>query len=268
MSISTQGGEQHRPNVVKVGGKPAAGAKPGTKTTTGGGKTPPKGGKGGGPRKPITPIKVNQGRNWGPIAMFAAVGLIAVGIIGWGAWAAFKPGGAGYDWKTRAGAIDGITHVTTELKSNHTYNQETYEQNPPVGGTHSYVWQQCMGNVYDAPIPKEHAVHSLEHGAVWITYRKDLPADQVAALAAKVEGKEMMLLSPVADLDKPISLQAWSYQLKVDNASDPRIDDFIGALRVNATQEPGATCQGGNTATGDKPLTEEQATALQQQQQG
>jgi hypothetical protein len=266
MSISTQGGEQHRPNVVKVGGKPAAGAKPGTKTT-GDGKTPPKGGKGGS-GKPIAPVKVNQGRNWGPIAMFAAVGLLAAGIIGWGAWAAFKPGGVGYDWETRAQGISGIVHVTQKLKSDHTYDPQTYEQNPPVGGTHSYIWQQCMGNVYDAPIPKEHAVHSLEHGAVWIAYRKGLPEDQVAKLAAKVEGKEMMLMSPVENLDTPISLQAWAYQLKVDDAGDSRIDDFIGALRVNATQEPGARCSGGNTATGDKPLTQEQAAQLSGGQQG
>ena len=47
-------------------------------------------------------------------------------------------------------------------------------------------------------------------------------------------------MSPFAGLDKPISLQAWGYQLKVDNASDGRIDEFIKALRVNATIEPGA----------------------------
>ena len=84
-----------------------------------------------------------------------------------------------------------------------------------------------MGDVYDAPIANEHAVHSLEHGAVWITYRPDLPADQVAKLKAKVQGKEKMMLSPYDGLDKPISLQAWGYQLKVDNADDGRIDEFI-----------------------------------------
>ncbi|BCJ72591.1 hypothetical protein CS0771_21350 [Catellatospora sp. IY07-71] len=260
MSISTQGGEQHRPNVVKVGGKPAAGAKP----NTGGGKTPPKGGKSGGPKKPITPIKVNQGRNWGPIAMFVAVGVIAVGIIGWGAWAAFRPGGAGYGWEDRAQSIDGITHFSQEFGREHTYDQVKYEQSPPVGGNHSYVWQTCTGNVYDAPIPNEHAMHSLEHGAVWITYRPDLPADQVEKLKARVNGVEKMFMSPYEGLDKAISLQAWGYQLKVDNADDARIGDFISALRVNASLEgPTALCSGGNTATGTKPLTEQQAAALQ-----
>ena len=57
-------------------------------------------------------------------------------------------------------------------------------------------------------------------------------------------------MSPFAGLDKPISLQAWGYQLKVDNADDGRIDEFISALRQNAPSEPGATCTGGITATG------------------
>jgi hypothetical protein len=110
-----------------------------------------------------------------------------------------------------------------------------------------------MGDVYSEQIANEHAVHSLEHGAVWVTYRPDLPADQVEKLASKVRGVEMMFMSPYPGLDAPISLQAWGYQLKVDNASDGRIDEFIKSLRVNATLEDGAVCSGGITVTGTTP---------------
>src|SRR5690606_16808468 len=125
---------------------------------------------------------------------------------------------------------------------------------PPVGGLHNNAWQNCMGDVYDAPIANEHAVHSLEHGAVWITYRPDLPKDQVEKLAERVRGKEKMMMSPYEGLDAPISLQAWGYQLKVDHADDKRIDDFIKALRVNASIEgPNALCANGVTETGTTP---------------
>jgi len=54
-------------------------------------------------------------------------------------------------------------------------------------------------------------------------------------------------------LDRPISLQAWGLQLKVDSPADPRIDQFIQEFRISAAPEPGATCSGGVTATGTTP---------------
>ena len=66
--------------------------------------------------------------------------------------------------------------------------------------------------------------------------------------------RDYVFMSPYPGLDKPISLQAWGYQLKVDNADDGRIDEFIGALRENATQEPGAVCSGGITEPSDTPF--------------
>lgn len=254
MSISTSGGEQRRPNVVTVGGKPgdksAAKSKPGA---------PAKGGKPGGSRKPITPVKVSQGRNWGPIVMYAVVGVLTVGIIGWGVWATMGPGNPNRPWQERAADIEGIQAINrADLGRNHKFGSLPYEQKPAVGGDHNDVWQQCSGNVYDAPIPNEHAVHSLEHGAVWVTYRSDLPADQVAALAKKIEGKDFTMMSPVEGLDSAVTLQAWGYQLRLGDVNDERIDTFINALRQNATMEPGAACSGGNTAVGATPLTQEQ----------
>ncbi|MEV1286873.1 DUF3105 domain-containing protein [Micromonospora sp. NPDC049679] len=257
MSISTPGGDQRRPSVVSTGKKPAAGAKPAAAKPTSGAKPGsgrPGGGKG--PRKPITPVKVSQGRNWGPIALFVAVGVLAASIIGYGAWAAFQ---GSKSWEERAAAISGIENFRKKdpqlvQGGNHQKGPVKYTVAPPVAGPHNDSWQNCMGDVYDAPVASEHAVHSLEHGAVWITYRPDLPKDQVEKLADKVSGKEKMMLSPYEGLDKAISLQAWGYQLKVDNADDSRIDEFVKALRVNASVEgPTATCAQGITATGTAP---------------
>ncbi|MFJ6198527.1 DUF3105 domain-containing protein [Micromonospora sp. NPDC092111] len=259
MSISTPGGPERRPTVVSTGkkpaaGRPASGAKAGADKSAG--STPRQTSGGKGPRKPITPVKVGQGRPWGPIALFVAVGVLAASIIGYGAYAAFQ---GSKSWEKRAADIDGIVNFREKDKKlvqggQHQQGAIKYDVLPPVGGPHNPAWQNCMGDVYDAPIANEHAVHSLEHGTVWVTYRTDLPADQVAKLKSKVQGVEKTMLSPFDGLDKAISLQAWGYQLKVDNADDSRIDEFIKTLRVNASVEgPTANCGEGITATGTAP---------------
>ena len=269
MSISTPqgGGNRRSPSAVSTGSpakKAAAGGKPGTKSAgtkatgakPGAAKTATSG-KGGGPRRPIAPVKVGQGRNWGPIALFVAVGVVAALIIGYGAYYVYK---GSESWEDRAAGINGLINyreTRPDLMKGGQHQQGTikYEMSPPAVGPHNPTWQRCLGNVYNAPIASEHAVHSLEHGAVWVTYRPDLPADQVEKLAAKVRGNDFMLMSPYEGLDRPISLQAWGYQLKVDNANDGRIDEFIKALRQNASAEPGVACSTGDyvTATGTTP---------------
>jgi hypothetical protein len=140
------------------------------------------------------------------------------------------------------------------LTRNHQDGRIEYTVSPPAGGDHNGRWQNCEGDVYEAEIAPEHAVHSLEHGAVWIAYRPDLPSDQVEELADKVQGRAYMLMSPYPGLDRPISLQAWGYQLKVDDADDADIDKFIKAYSQIATTEPGATCGGGVATTGRDPV--------------
>src|SRR5947209_2298435 len=58
----------------------------------------------------------------------------------------------------------------SNLGRNHVDKPVSYPMTPPVGGNHNPVWQNCNGNVYDKAIRDENAVHSLEHGAVWVTY--------------------------------------------------------------------------------------------------
>ena len=51
---------------------------------------------------------------------------------------------------------------------------------PPTGGSHNPRWQNC--GIYTDPVDSSLAVHSLEHGAVWLAYQPDLAADKVAEL--------------------------------------------------------------------------------------
>ena len=253
--MSTPGPERV-PSTVKVGkttgqGKPPTGAKKASPAAKKAGAAK-SGGKG---RKPVTPVKVSGSRSWGPIMVIGAVAVVALAIIGFGVYSVVK-GSRG--WEEKVADIKGVVNYRAQKNAQidareHKDGTLPYVTSPPVGGNHNPTWQNCMGDVYSEPIANEHAVHSLEHGAVWVTYKQGLPADQVAVLAKKVQGKDYMLMSPYAGLDKNVSVQVWGYQLKTDDVNDSRIDEFIKDARLVASMEPGAACSSGNTTTG--PVT-------------
>ena len=161
-------------------------------------------------------------------------------------------------WREQAADIGGIVNYRETrpelLSQDHVTGTIDYEVAPPPGGPHNPVWQNCQGAVYDEPIANEHAAHSLEHGAVWITYDPSLTPDEVERLAERVRGRDYVFMSPYPGLDARVSLQAWGYRLKVEHVGDQRIDDFIRILRINAGPELGATCGGGVTTTGTEPV--------------
>jgi hypothetical protein len=120
-----------------------------------------------------------------------------------------------------------------------------YDRSPPFGGSHDGIWAACNGVVYPRAVRNENMVHSLEHGAVWIAYNPDLVAgDAVEALAGRVRGQPYTMLSPYPGLTTAVSLQSWGHQLAVDSVEDPRIDQFLQALRQNPNTHPetGASC--------------------------
>ncbi|MHA7262791.1 DUF3105 domain-containing protein [Arthrobacter sp. TMN-37] len=149
---------------------------------------------------------------------------------------------------TKAAAAKPIEGVATfeDLGREHTDADVTYEQSPPVGGDHSPVWLNC--GVYTEPVPDTNAVHSLEHGAVWISYQPELEKAGIDALTELVGSRGYVVLSPYADQESPITASAWGVQLEVDSADDPRLAAFMEKyIQGEQTPEPGATCSGGIT---------------------
>lgn len=176
------------------------------------------------------------------------------------------------EYDTTEGA-NGLTQTPSGAMSHaHVQGQVRYAVTPPVGGEHNPDWLTC--GVYDKPVPNERAVHDLEHGAVWITYRAGLPAAQVTALQTFVRGQKnatytlqgathdlgvkYLDLSPWVDdaLPAPIVISSWGAQLGVDSPTDARLQQFIDKFRVrhDKTSEAPAACGQNPSGTGGTPL--------------
>ncbi|MEV7680903.1 DUF3105 domain-containing protein [Streptomyces sp. NPDC088341] len=133
-----------------------------------------------------------------------------------------------------------------KLGRNHVTEAVKYPMTPPVGGDHNQVWMNCQGDVYKDPIADVNAVHSLEHGAVWVTYNDKAADADVKALGEKVEKTPYSFMSPLKEQTGAIMLSAWGKQVTVDSASDPRVDQFFTKyVQGSQTPEPGAACTGG-----------------------
>ncbi len=110
---------------------------------------------------------------------------------------------------------------------------------PPVGGDHSGNALPCT--VYNTPVDSVGAIHSLEHGAVWLAYRPDLPDNEVAELAALAQREAKILMSPFPGIESDVVMTAWSRQLIIDDVPDERIEEFISRYR-NRAPEGGVNC--------------------------
>lgn len=114
----------------------------------------------------------------------------------------------------------------------------------PAGGPHSAVWQNC--GFYEDEIRSENAVHSLEHGAVWITYRADLPSGDIESLRGLIRNPDKILISPMESQESPVVATAWANQLELQSVSDPSLPQFINEFEGSrSAPEPGGSCNGG-----------------------
>lgn len=142
--------------------------------------------------------------------------------------------------------LEGVTAVNAAVSGQHDADLVyAFEENPlpPMGGPHNPSWQNC--GIYDTPVQGQYAVHSMEHGAVWISYNPELPADQIEQLEDIARGDNYLLLSPYPGLAEPIVLTVWDRQISVDSADDDTINQFITAYRRARGPERTALCAQG-----------------------
>lgn len=140
----------------------------------------------------------------------------------------------------------------TELSGSvHIDPPTTFDQSPSVGGDHYPFWQNC--GFYSVPVIEGAAAHSLEHGAVWITFNADLLSDEeLGELEALASANARLLISPYQH-DEKLVLSSWGAQLRLADVAigDAAIGDFIATyVDRDGIPEPGVSCSG---AVGEPP---------------
>jgi len=163
------------------------------------------------------------------------LGLVAgVAVLGWLLWLGLRP----------TPELEGVVQFPRPSRGHETNLSIPFGELPPAGGIHDPVWQNC--GIYEEPLNTPNVIHSMEHGAVWITYQPDLPADQVATIENAVRGQNFLVVSPYPEQRSPIVMTAWGVQLELPSATDERFDRFIERYRVGPnTPERGASCANG-----------------------
>ncbi len=180
------------------------------------------------------PVKQQQAPSpWGKRIGLGIGFVVIAGIVGTIAFSSDPV--SGVPLGTETVAVEAPLHVEGELHE---------EGEVPAGGEHNPVWLNC--GYYDTPVESEFAVHSLEHGAVWITYNPSIGADGIDQLRDLVRRDRKIIVSPVHSLEDSVLLTAWGTQLHLDSADDDRVVQFVNEFAGSANApEPGASCSGG-----------------------
>jgi hypothetical protein len=141
--------------------------------------------------------------------------------------------------------IEGLEVLAEDPSHDHVDGPVEYDRTPPLGGPHNVRWLAC--DVYDEPVPAELAVHSIEHGAVWLAHDPELPEAQRAALAQlAATDPEYVLVAPQDGLDSRVVAVTWGAALEASSADDPRLAAFVEAYAGGGQGgEPGAPCRTG-----------------------
>ncbi len=101
-----------------------------------------------------------------------------------------------------------------------------YNSNPPTSGWHYFT--PADWGIYHQTIPDEVAIHNLEHGGIWLSYRDAGDTQTIQQLEDIVHRfPDHIILTYRPTNDRAIAVAAWSHLLKLDAVDSNTILDFI-----------------------------------------
>lgn len=137
-----------------------------------------------------------------------------------------------------------VSIPVSDISAEHVEPPVSFDQSPSIGGDHYPFWQNC--GFYNVELIEGAATHTMEHGAVWITYNAPTISDEdLATLESLAANNAKLLISPYPH-NEPLVLSAWGVQQRSISAVDsPEVQAFIDEWVDNPDlPEAGVRCDG------------------------
>jgi hypothetical protein len=133
-------------------------------------------------------------------------------------------------------ADEGRTHVQTK---------EYGGEEPPTSGDHAepLAWQ-----VYKQVVPDVNVIHNMEHGGVYISYRPDLPKEDITKIEALFSRPfsnasftpSKAIIAPRNDNKAPIVMSSWKRSQTFEVYDEQAMIDYY-LKNIGKSPEPGAS---------------------------
>jgi hypothetical protein len=103
---------------------------------------------------------------------------------------------------------------------------------PPTSGVHA---EPVEWGAYETEVLDDQALHNLEHGGIYVSYRPDLPQDQIDKMKsllftpyANQDFKpRKILLAPRASNKSPIILSSWLRNQELESYDEEAIKQYV-----------------------------------------
>jgi len=124
---------------------------------------------------------------------------------------------------------------------------DNYNSNPPTSGPHTSA--TATPGVHDEPVPKQMAVHNMEHGqiAVWYNCNAPQPLSPDACNTLKqsltgvvsdaIDRGKRVVMTPYSAMEHTIALTAWQFLDAFDQFDRPRVRTFIDTFYCHTNLE-------------------------------
>lgn len=124
--------------------------------------------------------------------------------------------------------IEGRDHVSADA-------EVVYKTNPPTSGSH--FAQAKEWGIYDEAIDDKAAVHSLEHGGIWISY-KDLNEEDVKMLEELGKSNsQSVLVSPRSANEDNIAVASWGRMMRLGSVDRALIQKYIDTYKNQSPEK-------------------------------